>query len=248
MSTRGRETAAQRQRTDETGGAVSLMVMLMVPVCVLAAITAAAVPKRLAAHSAADAAASNLATLAIAWRDAQGRDHDAVGWFFDDCAPYGGAAAEAAPGSTGDDLRHACETLTGSLLAGLSVRGFDSDTLTGFYSSAYTTASPAIDGDVHPASVPCHAGGGTVVADAAYLALAAEWATGDWAAAQVWPGGTTISAEAVGRITRPGVTATAVNECGELLDITALAARPRLAERARSAAVSLPTHTVFGNR
>lgn len=276
-----KKTAAQRRRDDQSGGAVSLLVLLMVPVCVLAAVAAAAVPKRLAARSAADTAAGSLATLAAGWRDAQGRDHDAVGWFFPDCGPPtarpqqptqdrdepAGPSSRPDPDDSGPDasppqaadrdgpevasgeLRNACETLTRSLLAGLSARGFDSDTLAGYYSSAYTTASPAPDSGKHPAPLPCHAGGGTVVGDAAYLAIAAEWAATDWAAAQVWPDGITIAAEALGRIARhdPAAAGTAP-ACGELLSLTAPGGRPRLGSEARSLAASLPTSTPFASR
>lgn len=239
-------TATGRRRRNEIGGAVSLLVMLMVPVCVFAAIAAVALPKRLAAGSAADAAAADLATLAVAWRDAQGRDHDVIGWFFDDCAPLRDPTTGTPPHTGDNSLRHVCETLTASLLAGLSARGFDYGTVTGTYSSAYTTAGAG--DDVHAVSLPCHAGGRTVAADAVYLALTAEWATGDWAAAQVWPDGITISTEAVGRITRSGDATDGVEGCGDLFDVVPLEARLRLDDRARAVALSLPTHTAFGSR
>ncbi len=275
------KAVARRRRDDHCGGAVSLLVLLMVPVCVLAAVAAAAVPKRFAARSAADTAAGNLATLAAGWRDAQGRDYDAVGWFFPDCGPPtarpqqptedrdepagpssrpepddGGpdaspsqAADRDGPEAPSGDLRRACETLTRSLLAGLSARGFDSDTLAGYYSSAYTTASPAPNSGKHPASLPCHAGGGTVVGDATYLAITAEWATTDWAAAQVWPVGITIAAEALGRIaTHDPAAAGTAPPCGELLSLTTPGGRPRLDDEARSIAASLPTNTPFASR
>lgn len=262
------ETAARRRRRDERGGAVSLLVILMVPVCVFAAIAATAVPKRLAARSAADAAASDLASLAVAWRDAQGRDHDAIGWFFDDCAPIERAdegfahdepsdkqadaaslpSETAAGGEQGRDIRHACETLTASLLAGLSVRGFDASSVAGFYSSAYTTAAQEASVHKHTVIVPCRSGGDAVVGDAVYLALSAEWASGDWAAAQLWPDGITIGAEAVGRITHSGTDKDAVAECGELFDTAPLESQTRLGDQARSAAWSLPTHVAFGRR
>lgn len=248
------DTGTRRRRRDERGGALSLLVILMVPVCVLAAVAAAAAPKRLAARSAADAAAGDLASLTVAWRDAQERDHDAVGWFFDDCAPIERADKGPAPDEAvasqgpGEDFQHVCETLTASLLAGLSVRGFDVSTVAGFYSSAYTAAAQEAEAGKQTVSVPCHAGGDAVVGEAVYLALTAEWASGDWAAAQLWPGGIIIGADAVGRITHHSAATDAVAECGELFDTAPLQSQTDLGDQARSAAWSLPTHTPFGRR
>ncbi|WP_419855378.1 hypothetical protein [Candidatus Poriferisodalis sp.] len=249
MRARARQSAGPPKRGDETGGAVSLLVMLMVPVCVLAAVVAAAVPRRIAAQASADSAASNLASLAAGWRDVQGRDHGRIGWFPPDCGPApdraGGQAAEA----LGADLQSACETLARSLLADLGARGFDESDITGFYSSAYTTSTgSATQGDAHPASLPCRAGGRAVIADAAHVALAADWGARDWATAHVWPDGITIRSEAIGRITQPaGDDNTGPPDCGGLLDATLLEGLPRLSDEALSFAETLPTRTAFGN-
>ena len=246
MSARTRPPQHTRRSRDQAGGAVTLLVMLMVPVCVLAAVTAAAVPRRLAAHSVADAAAHNLASLAVAWRDAQGRDHGPVDWFFSDCAPSTGDTSNDALAALELELQPACEALTQSLLTGLSARGFDGITVNGFYSSAYAAATNS-DGD-HPASLPCHAGGRTVVTDAVYLGLAADWATTDWAASQVWPRGLRISAEAVGTISTPTTGETiAEPACGDLLDLVPLDTGPASNSGARQFAELLPTRTAFGS-
>ena len=244
---------AQRARpprhSDETGGAVTLLVMLMVPVCVLAAVVAAAVPRRIAAQTSADSAASNLASLAAGWRDAQGRDHGRIGWFPPDCGPAPDSAASQVPEALGADLQSACETLARSLLADLGARGFDESAIAGFYSSAYTTSTgSATQGDAHAASLPCRAGGRAVIADAAHVALAADWGARDWATAHVWPDGITIRSEAIGRITRPaGDDSTGPPDCGALFDATLLEGLPRLGDEALSFAETLPTRTAFGN-
>lgn len=54
---------------DERGGAVSLWVILMVPVAAFAAVAAMAGPQRLAARAGMQDAADDLATFAVAWRD-----------------------------------------------------------------------------------------------------------------------------------------------------------------------------------
>ena len=249
MRTHARPPAGPPRRSDETGGAVTLLVMLMVPVCVLAAVVAAAVPRRIAAQASADSAAGNLASLAAGWRDVQGRDHGSIGWFPPDCGPAPDRAASQVPEALGADLRHACKTLAGSLLADLGARGFDESALAGFYSSAYTTSTGSTtQGDAHAASLPCHAGGRTVIADAAHVALAADWGARDWATAHVWPDGITIRSEAIGRITRPvGDESAGPPDCGGLFDTALHEGLPRLGDAAQSFTETLPTRTAFGN-
>ena len=53
---------------DESGGAVSLWVVLMVPISAFAAVVAMAGPQRLAAESSMREAAEDMATMAVAWR------------------------------------------------------------------------------------------------------------------------------------------------------------------------------------
>lgn len=248
MSARTRQSMRTRRSRGEAGGAVSLMAVLMVPVCVLAAVVAVAVPRRLAAVSAADAAADNLASLAVVWRDAQGSDHGPVSWFFPDCAPSSGEIPVDAAAGLDLEMQRACEALTESVLAGLSARGVDGTAVEGFYSSAYTASAQttASDGE-HPISLPCHAGGRAIVADAVHLGLAADWATTDWAAGQVWPQGLRLGAEAVGTIRVLAADGTiAEPECGDVLSLVPPDAGLEDRSRARQFAESLPTRTAFG--
>ena len=60
---------AATRRSDERGGAISLWVVLMVPVSAFAAVAAMAGPQRLAAESSMQDAADDLATFAVVWRD-----------------------------------------------------------------------------------------------------------------------------------------------------------------------------------
>lgn len=243
---RGEAGIAPRLRTtrgrDETGGAVSLLVMLMTPVLVLAAVTAAAVPKRLAAEAAADDATRSLASLAVAWRDAQMRGHEPVDWFFPGCGTAARGGPVPNPGTRADDMQDACEALADGVLAALSARGFDTANVAGFYSSAYTTGSGQ-----HAASLPCHAGGRGVVADAVHLGFAADWAGADWAAAQVWPRGVRIGAEAVATVSYPTAGGRgALPACADQFKLAPPDARTASRSAARRLAESLPTRTAFG--
>ena len=70
MQDRRRRAPGRRPRgRDERGGAISLWVVLMVPVSAFAAVVAMAGPQRLAAESSVQEAADDLATYAVAWRD-----------------------------------------------------------------------------------------------------------------------------------------------------------------------------------
>lgn len=61
--------AARIASGDQRGGAVSLWVVLMVPVSAFAAVVAMAGPQRLAAESSVQEAADDLAMFTVAWRD-----------------------------------------------------------------------------------------------------------------------------------------------------------------------------------
>ena len=60
---------ARPRRGDERGGAISLWVVLMVPVSAFAAVVAMAGPQRLAAESTMQDATDDLADFAVAWRE-----------------------------------------------------------------------------------------------------------------------------------------------------------------------------------
>ena len=238
---------ASRPRADRSGGAVSLFVILMVPVSVFAAVVATAVPQRLAAESSLEEAAADLAVLAAAWRDAQGRDHGRLDAYFPDCdfAPLQlGIGHDPAFAS---DLQRACVTLTHAVLADLGGRGFDPATIGGFYSSSLSTAAGG------PAGwrLPCTATGGTLVADAAHVGLLARWTGPGWAAAQAIPDGVPMGAEAIGRIARGGEgrnIGVLHPPCGASLRLVPERLAPRSgADRSsgRELADTVPTRTAF---
>lgn len=239
----------QRPRSDERGGAVSLMVILMTPAFALAAVAAAAVPQRLAAQAALDDSAAQLAAMAAHWRDAQNRPHGPVDWYYPDCTthpantPTPDPAAEPDPTSAGTPnepadtpaaepgLAALCETATRSLLAGLGAVGIDADRLAGYQTSSLATAAPAHD----PAPVPCRTGAHTVTADAVHVGASAPWAATSWAPGQIWPDGISLQAHATATITRADST-TKLPDCTPL---TGPAAR-LLADRAAA-------NTAFGH-
>ena len=72
-------------RGDERGGAVSLWVVLMVPVSAFAAVVAMAGPQRLAAESSVQEATEDLAVFTVAWRDGQQAPEGLLPAFPPDC-------------------------------------------------------------------------------------------------------------------------------------------------------------------
>ena len=80
-----RRPARTRRRRDERGGAVSLWVVLMVPVSAFAAVVAMAGPQRLAAESSVQEAAEDLAVFAVVWRDGQQTVEGVMPAFPPDC-------------------------------------------------------------------------------------------------------------------------------------------------------------------
>ena len=73
-------------RRDESGGAISLWVVLMVPVSAFAAVVAMAGPQRLAAESTMQDAADDLAVFAVAWRDGHNMSTGELPAFPPECA------------------------------------------------------------------------------------------------------------------------------------------------------------------
>ena len=73
-------------RRDESGGAISLWVVLMVPVSAFAAVVAMAGPQRLAAESTMQDAADDLAMFAVAWRDGHDMSTGELPAFPPECA------------------------------------------------------------------------------------------------------------------------------------------------------------------
>lgn len=216
-------------RADEAGGAVSLMVVLMVPVSVFAAVTAMALPQRLAAESSIQEATADIAELAAAWRDIQGCDDEPLEAFFGNChntdpqadcgrpreTADGDAASALSEDLAAEKLRPLCDALSNAVLRDLYGHGFDPGTLHGFYSGSYRTASGppryASTDDVclsqsscikRPWALPCNTGNLTKVTEAVHVGVAAHWNGPGWAAAQALPSGVPMGAESVGRVRR----------------------------------------------
>ncbi|MCY4632872.1 MAG: hypothetical protein OXE75_18590 [bacterium] len=204
-----------RAPRDCAGGAVSLWVVLMVPALALAGVVAIAVPQRMAAEATVAETADDLATLAVAWREASGVERRSLDGFPPDCD------------SASDELVAArCRALWQPIVTDLGGVGVDTESVSGFYSDSYVTAS-----DLDSASrLPCRVRGTSVVLDATHVALVADW-YGGWAASQVWPDGVRLGGEAVGRLSVPfanlgdlkdPTTAAAkgrTNDCGDRLDV-----------------------------
>ena len=264
-----------RPRRDERGGAISLWVVLMVPVSGFAAVVAMAGPQRVAAESTMQDAADDLAMLAVAWRDGQGpagerTDEGPLHAFPPECSTDGQPTHrdaeiddiqelidgyqdqidnlqlprdsvdeqrlvealqaekhrlepfEVRRAGLLDDWRAACDLLFESLLRDLGYLGVDMNSLRGFYSDSLKM-SP------QPVKPPCRASAGTMVEDAVHVALAADWQDAGWAAAQVWPDGTRMAAESVGRLSRRDATTVPVAvDCNGVLTVLDERGRPKL--------------------
>jgi len=238
------------------------MVILLTPMLALAAITAAAVPQRLAAQAAVDDTAGELASMAAVWRAVQAQPHDPVDWFFPDCTRRRGTPPESPeslpdlsrdPQQAPDDpsaatgphtlealgtLRDACLAATRSLLAGLGARGVDADRLAGNYTSAYSTIGPSPGAADHPPNVPCRISAHIVASDAVHLGITADWGTGRWAPAQIWPDPTALHSHIAAYATQPSDT----EEPDKLPDCA-----PPRSPAMRALADLAPTRTAFGN-
>lgn len=175
-------------RSDQRGGAVSLWVLLMVPVAVFAAIVAMATPQRLRAESSIDGTATDLAKLAVALRHSEQTSQGPLRGFPPECAdadPY---------------VSSRCEMLLAALSTDLEAAGIDFGSLRGYYSDSLTT-STLMGTEALPCGIGDSAAFRSVVLDAAHVAVVADWGQVGWAAAQVWPRGLRMGAESVGRLT-----------------------------------------------
>lgn len=160
---------------------MSLWVVLMVPVLLGLGLAAFAVPQRLAAENTVESAASDLATLAVIWRDTTGRLQGELDGFPPDCFSDDPEAAAA------------CQGFWGVLARDLAGQGIDIFSVRGFYSDSYYTAPAAAQ------RPPCRIYGSVMLLDANHAALAADW-YGNWAARQLWPDGVRMAAESVGKL------------------------------------------------
>jgi hypothetical protein len=241
-----RRKRLKSRATDHAGGAVSLVVILMVPVSAFAAVVAMAVPQRLAAESSLEEATADIADLAAAWRDAQGRDDAPLDAFFGDCASVAlstSGQGDAATGEFADRLRDVCEALSGAVLRDLGRHGFDPSRLRGFYSGSYAaTAMP------HGWSLPCSTGNRTMVSNAVHVGVVAHWDGPGWAAAQAMPDAVSMGAESVGHVVRSDGGDATLPPCGSLLGLvpTRLALAGQDGQQAaRELAESVPTRIPF---
>ncbi|WP_419554133.1 hypothetical protein [Candidatus Poriferisodalis sp.] len=117
---------AVQARSDEFGGAVSLLVVLMVPVCTFAAVVAMAVPQRLAAESSLDSSAEDLAALAAAVHSASGPNQGPLNPFFPDCLVPVADPPRSDMGDAGSDMGDA-ESDMGDAESDMGDAGSDMD-------------------------------------------------------------------------------------------------------------------------
>ena len=289
--------AGRARRAGEAGGAVSLWVVLMVPVSAFAAVVAMAGPQRMAAESSMDEAADDLAAMAVAWRDGQSTDKGALPAFPPECSNQGQQTRFDGPievlageieqiqldidvlppgdlqipvleqqkqdknaeqsGLVGqrdavlEEWRQACEVLFEWIVRDLGGLGVDINSLEGFYGDSLT-AAPSLS---HPLAnpdqmaLPCKISERVEVRDAVHVALAADWAHAGWAAAQVWPDGTRVAAESIGRMRRNVVVSTVDEKCLKRLDVLNTYGRPVVLDDpdapSRQISQSVPGRTVI---
>lgn len=181
------QTSDSRCR-DQRGGAISLWVVLMVPVAMFAAVVAMAGPQRMAAESSMEEAAGDLATLAVTLRDGRGLPEDELTeGFLPDCPRIG-------TGPQADGLEDVCKLLLGDsdtegyLHRDLGHLGINTGSWQGFYSDSIFR------------TMGCEISSTRQTKDAVYVALAGDWEDGGWAAAQAWPDGVRVGDEMVARL------------------------------------------------
>ena len=205
--------ACSQLRRDQRGGAISLWVVLMVPVAAFAAVVAMAGPQRMAAESSMEEAAGDLATLAVVLRDGRtDPDHlddldqqeGQIEGFLPDC-PQIGIPSPLPSGwdlvklqDQQADLEKVCNLLLGDgsgtgeayLRRDLGYLGINTNSWEGFYS----------DSVLNSVGGACKISDTRQTKDAVYVALAGDWEDGGWAAAQAWPDGVRLGDEMVARL------------------------------------------------
>ena len=260
---RGHGRAGARRR-GERGGAVSLWVVLMVPVSAFAAVVAMAGPQRLAAESTMQEATDDLAAFAAAWRDGHDMDGGELPAFPPECVRSDEQQVE---------LTDQLDVLDGDiekendepdpdpdLIA--SIRGEKEDlrARVAEWEQVCTVLFEALVRDLgylgvdigslrgfysdslttgkipDESAVPCRVSQRVVVSDAVHVALSADWQDAGWAAAQVWPDGQRMAAESMGRVNRVYEAAPAdiLVLCGERLVVLDEQGRPVLDPYAES--------------
>lgn len=216
---------------DESGGAISLWVVLMVPVASFAAVVAVAGPQRMAAESSMEEAAGDLATLAVVLRDGRGADaaEGEIEGFLPDCPQIALSTATGLDpyklGKQQVGLEAVCNLLLGDdadsvdsdgnplpegyLRRDLGNLGINTNQWEGFYSDS--VAPP----------VACQISDNRQTRNAVYVAVAGDWEDGGWAAAQAWPDGVRVGSEVVARLNQDGGSGPA-DPCGDKLELPLL--------------------------
>ena len=206
-----------RRCRDQSGGAISLWVVLMAPVAAFAAVVAMAGPQRLAAESSMNETTIDLAAFAVALRD--GRNIPAGKLqevFLPDCTPLGATPPTGVLQADWDvfraELEAVCALLLGEASSGtnpaylrrdLGNLGINTSEWEGFYSDSATSVTPGTG---------CRVSVNLESRNAVYVALAADWEDAGWAAAQAWPDGVRMGSEAVSRLSR-SVSGSALPDC-----------------------------------
>ena len=103
----------------------------------------------------------------------------------------------------------ACLLMFEWIAADLGVLGVDVGSLRGFYSDSLSLSY----------GLPCKISPKVEVHDAVHVTLAADWDSAGWAAAQVWPDGTRMGAESIGRLRRSVSESELPVECEDNLDV-----------------------------
>ena len=117
-----------------------------------------------------------------------------------------------------------CELMAAFIADDLESLGFDADSLRGFYTDALSEQELP-GGEEGQMALPCKVSPRVEVSDAVHVALTADWNGAGWAVAQVWPDGTIMGAEAIGRLTKPPRRYDA-EECRGMLDLRDDRGRP----------------------
>ena len=197
------------QRRNEFGAALTMWVLLMVPVASFAALVALAGPQRLAARSDMADAADDLADLAVALRQGAEDPTGDLSGFSMSCK------------LDDDDVRVTCQRIVEAIVRDLGADGVAGHALEGFYTDSLKFTGPdSRSGGLSPFQDPpnqklvqagwhgernddiyhaCALTSQVVVYDAVHLAIAGQWQDAGWAAAQVWPDGSRMAAESIGR-------------------------------------------------
>ena len=204
---------AQPRCRDQRGGAISLWVVLMVPVAAFAAVVAMAGPQRMAAESSMEEAAGDIATLAVVLRDGFDEEAGELEGFLPDC-PQINIPNPVDPADLPRyqdqqrQLQEVCELLLGDGSGGgeaylrrdLGYLGINTNSWEGFYSDS---AIPD----------PCKISDDKQTRGAVYVALAGDWEDGGWAAAQAWPDGVRLGDELVARLNQRTNSRTLTKQC-----------------------------------